>query len=118
MANSQPKYEKTDASARWITYIGVVSIICSIITFASLGGGFFFLKSSISAKVKNIAPANLVAGRKGPPFPHLEINPQAKNKAHLAKEKQLLESYGWVDQNKGLIRIPIDTAIEIMLYEH
>ena len=30
-------------------------------------------------------------------------------------ERVLLRSYGWVDRQKGLVRIPIDRAVELMM---
>ena len=32
-----------------------------------------------------------------------------------AREEQMLHSYGWVDQQKGVVRIPIDVAKQLML---
>jgi hypothetical protein len=48
------------------------------------------------------------------PMPRLQPDPQADlNKFRLREEEQL-NSYGWVDQNAGKIRIPIEKAIDIM----
>ena len=35
-------------------------------------------------------------------------------KAVRAEEDQVLNSYGWVDQQKGVVRIPIDAAIDLL----
>jgi len=32
-----------------------------------------------------------------------------------AHEKQVLNSYGWVDRQKGIVHIPIDQAMELMV---
>ncbi len=34
-----------------------------------------------------------------------------------AQEAEILNSYGWVDQQKGIVRIPVDKAMEIMTRE-
>jgi hypothetical protein len=31
-----------------------------------------------------------------------------------AAEDSLLKSYGWIDRERGIVRIPIDRAIEIL----
>jgi len=31
-----------------------------------------------------------------------------------AEEDKILKNYGWIDQEKGIVRIPIDRAIEIL----
>jgi len=44
-----------------------------------------------------------------------------ERKKNLAEAEQAaaeaLNSYGWVDQNKGLVRLPIDKAMEITIQE-
>ena len=37
---------------------------------------------------------------------------------HRAKEHAAATSYGWVDQSKGIARIPIDRAIELTVRDH
>jgi hypothetical protein len=49
-----------------------------------------------------------------PPEPRLQVSPQADMDAMRAREHELLHSYGWVDREKGVARIPIDRAMEIM----
>jgi hypothetical protein len=34
-----------------------------------------------------------------------------------AKEKEVLTSYGWVDQDKGVVRIPVDVAQNLVVQE-
>ena len=34
-----------------------------------------------------------------------------------AREAELLYSYGWVDQEKGIVRIPIERAMELTVQE-
>ena len=48
--------------------------------------------------------------------PRLQSNPPAELEAYLARENQLLSSYGWVDQKKGIARIPIRRAMDF--YTH
>jgi hypothetical protein len=49
-----------------------------------------------------------------PPLPHLQIWP-ARDLASFRKEEALeVSGYGWVDRGKGLVRIPVDRAIEVL----
>ena len=50
-----------------------------------------------------------------PPEPRLQINPREDLRDLRAKEDELLRSYGWVDKNAGVVRIPIDDAIRLTL---
>lgn len=46
-----------------------------------------------------------------PPRQNLETAPQPELKAYLAEKKQLIEGYAWIDKQKGLARIPLNTAM-------
>jgi hypothetical protein len=48
------------------------------------------------------------------PQPRLEKNERLEINDFRLKEEQTLYSYGWVDQQAGIVRIPIDRAIELI----
>ncbi|HMK22850.1 MAG TPA: hypothetical protein VK466_10995 [Terriglobales bacterium] len=48
------------------------------------------------------------------PAPVLEYNERLQFAGEVAKQDQVLGSYDWVDKNNGLVRIPIDRAIDIL----
>lgn len=52
-----------------------------------------------------------------PPTPHLQTNTTAKTdmKDLLKKEHEQLSSYKWINPQKGIVRIPIEKAIELTL---
>jgi hypothetical protein len=50
-----------------------------------------------------------------PPEPRLQTNPRQDLADLRAKEDETLNSYGWVDRNAGVVRIPIDEAITLTL---
>ena len=50
-----------------------------------------------------------------PPEPRLQTNPREDLRDLRAKEDDVLRSYGWVDKNAGVVRIPIDDAIRLTL---
>ena len=37
---------------------------------------------------------------------------------HRATEHEELTTYGWIDQKAGIVRLPIDRAIELTVMEH
>ena len=51
-----------------------------------------------------------------PPEPRLQTNPREdlRELARAAKT-QILDVYGWVDRNAGVVRIPIDEAMKLTL---
>jgi len=48
------------------------------------------------------------------PQPRLERNERLENNDFRLEEEQALYSYGWVDQQAGIVRIPIDRAMELI----
>ena len=50
-----------------------------------------------------------------PPEPRLQANPRQDMNDLRNEENQRLESYGWVDRNAGVVRIPIDEAMRLTL---
>jgi len=55
--------------------------------------------------------------RKEPPEPRLQPKPVMDLKQFRAGEEAILNSYGWVDPEKGVVRIPVERAIELVAKE-
>jgi hypothetical protein len=48
------------------------------------------------------------------PKPVLEYSEQTQYTEELKKENEILGSYDWVDQKNGVVRIPIDRAMDLL----
>jgi hypothetical protein len=62
-------------------------------------------------------PANPLAqkfGREVPPQPQLQPAPLQDLAALHADEDAVLNSYGWVDRKTGVVRIPVQRALELL----
>jgi hypothetical protein len=49
--------------------------------------------------------------RISPPGPHLQTDPQAELQRFRAEEEKWLNTYGWIDKQKGIVHIPINEAM-------
>ena len=49
-----------------------------------------------------------------PPAPRIQASPATDLRDLRAYEDSQLNSYGWVDKQKGTVRIPIERAIELV----
>lgn len=104
-------HEKREADVRLIieTLIGLaisVAVVCLIVW------GTFVLFE----KTTHENPANPTAlTPQMPPGPHVEEHPAEELKALRAREDQLLNGYGWVDQKTGAVHIPIDKAMDAVV---
>ncbi len=70
-----------------------------------------------SARSKDRPGHVLAEARQVPPPPRLEVDPRADDAASVAREQRILESYGWIDRDAGLVRIPRERALELVLLE-
>lgn len=63
----------------------------------------------------------VVPARESPPPERgapLEPDQRRRKEAYLAEEQQLLNTYGWVDRQQEIARIPIEEAMRIYVTEH
>ena len=84
--------------------------------YAALAAGLvaFFIISVVALRF--IYPGSVSgpsdAPREQSAVPALQINPSADLAAHRAAEHRQLTSYGWVDRQAGVVRMPIERAMQ------
>jgi hypothetical protein len=108
-------HEKSDANITAVLGFGaglfaVIVAVCLII----LGlFGFFDRREGVQAPSEY--PLAAAQGQRVPPEPRLQTDPRQDLANLRAKEDEQLGSYGWVDKNAGVVRIPIDAAMRLTL---
>lgn len=65
----------------------------------------------------DVSPSPLAEERQLPPEPVLEVAPGEELRRLRATEEALLQQYAWVDPEAGIVRIPIDRAMELLAEE-
>jgi hypothetical protein len=110
--NPEVERERTDVDTRAILRFGAGILGGLVATFLLLFGLFAYFNVR-EARVGR-GPARLVKPEQLPPEPTLEISPRANLAELRAAENQALETYGWVDKERGVVRIPIERAMEII----
>jgi hypothetical protein len=119
-AHPEIRYEKSDARIGWVVAFGIMLAVMVLIVHVSAVWLFDGLKvgedrryqplPSLAAKERMRLPHDL---EKIPP-PRLQKS-ELMDMAKLRQaEESLLNSYGWVDRNKGFVRIPIDEAMRLL----
>jgi hypothetical protein len=112
-AGSHGAHETTDVHVRpLVTYTGVL-----VLTVAGALVLMWVLFQFYAAMpVREGGPVSpLTAERVPPPRPRLQtMETQSQDLvSNRATEEQLLNSYGWVDQSAGIVRIPIRRAMDL-----
>jgi hypothetical protein len=60
-------------------------------------------------------PALIETSRTLPPGPRLQVNAPKDLADYLSQQQHALDTYGWVDQKAGVVRIPIDRAMDLLV---
>lgn len=55
--------------------------------------------------------------QKEPPEPRLQANPPMDLKKFREGEEAILNGYAWIDPDKGVVRIPVARAMELLAQE-
>jgi hypothetical protein len=99
--------------------INATAVGCFGIALAIGLGAIFLLLSGMLARLGERHPANSAATRiTGPPLlppePRLQSNPTKDFDEFRQQQNAILDSYGWVDRPAGVVRIPIERAMDLV----
>jgi len=106
-------YEESDAQFRGIFWSGVGLFAVIGFSFLLIIAFFNFLESWHGKSSKPISP--LAEMQQPPSGPRLQVDPELDLKQFNAIEDSLVNSYGWVQREAGVVRIPLDEAMKLML---
>jgi cysteine synthase len=102
-------HETTDVNVWAVGKFAIGLVVVCVVSIGLLFGLLKFFQSREETSV-----ANTVEPTKIFPQPQLQKTPIPDLKAIRAEEDKLLNGYAWVDQPKGVVRIPVDRAIEVL----
>lgn len=108
-------YEKTDAHAG-DTYRAGLYILGTMVLTALIVVPMYRFLAGREAREQRPAASLLKPDASAPPaaFPRLVVSEPAVLAEFRAQEDALLSSYGWVEKDKALARMPIDAAMKIV----
>jgi hypothetical protein len=102
-------HETTDVNVWAVGKFAIGLVVVCVVSIGLLFGLLKFFQSREETSVANtVEPTKLF------PQPQLQKTPIPDLKAIRAEEDKLLNGYAWVDQPKGVVRIPVDRAIEVL----
>jgi hypothetical protein len=108
------EYEHRDANTGNLAKYGLALVIIIVVVLFSMKAMFSYF-----AKSQTLGPpaSPFENARVLPPQPRLQAKPGADLRSYCSDQMQKLSTYGWVDQQNGVVRIPIDRAIDATI-EH
>lgn len=119
--NPETRYERRDLSPHGVLLFLVGLAVTSVLIYFVLWGFYAYLNGFQRKQARMPSPlqtahdnANTERVVQGFPQPRLQPNPAADLNKFRAQEEEILNSYGWADQQAGIAHIPIEQAIDII----
>jgi hypothetical protein len=110
----EENYEHSDANVSGILKSGLWLAVIIFVVFVAMRWTF----STMGKMTPMGAPASpFENAREMPPAPRLQVDPQMELHNYCAGQVQSLTTYEWKDTQAGIVQIPVDRAIDLMV-EH
>ena len=99
-------YETRDANVPAVLGFTIALVITIVLTLVF--SGLFVQDSARESMALPLVSAEA-------PQPRLETDPQADLRNKRAAEDKILHSYAWIDRQNGVVRIPIERAMNLVV---
>ncbi len=114
MSDHHPRndHERTDAKVKPLFYAALVLAAITALSMAAMVWLFDFLDSRNASAARERSPLADTVER--PAAPKLQARPIDEIDLLRRSQTSFLEDYAWVDPEQGVVRIPVERAIEII----
>lgn len=103
-------YEQRDASPRGVAWTAVGLAVVIFFSFV----GIYAFEASM-ARHRGVEMERRSSPNQDIPAPRLQADPAVDLVALRANEDARLHTYGWVDRKAGVVHIPIERAMDLLL---
>jgi len=124
--NGHGSFERQDLQVSGILYFLLSLVVVTALCLVGLRGVYAFLDhrekalqpavnplvTNVPADTRHIAPGYPQAAF---PNPKLEEDERGQLNGIRLEEEQTLHSYGWIDDKAGIVRIPIERAMDLIV---
>ena len=109
-------YEHTDANVWAIVKFGIWLIITALVVHVGIGVMYGALVEGAKEPEDGRRYPLVSAGAAAlPPEPRLQESPSREIERFRADEERRLHEYGWVNKEQGVVHIPIDDAMRLLM---
>jgi hypothetical protein len=113
--NPEVGFEHSDVDASALLKYGFWLVVTTVVVVVLLWRLYFVFVAQEAARQP--APPVMKADPEAMsvPLPNLQTRPLQDLAAFRAREDSVLHSYGWMDKEKGVVRIPIEEAMRLLV---
>ncbi|MDP1569964.1 MAG: hypothetical protein Q8L86_08170 [Vicinamibacterales bacterium] len=109
-------HEHSDIDPSYGYTFGIWLAVAMVISAGIVYGTFLLFEGKMVARDAAEQRFPLAAGRpQEPPAPRLQTQPFKDVYLLRQSERQTLQTYGWVDQENGIVRVPIQDAMRLTI---
>lgn len=108
-------HETSDVSIGAIVKFGAGLAIAAAVVSVAMWGLFRFFEAQHEKREQPVPPMVAANLKRTPREPRLEPDPLSPRRRMQAEENAALTTYGWVDRDAGVVRIPIERAMELLV---
>ena len=107
-------HEERDVALRPVVAAAIGLAVVIVLVVLGMRGllGYYIVRGERTSPPAN--PLAATAGQPLPPEPRLQTHPRRDLHELRASEDAVLNTYGWVDRQSGVVRIPIDRAMALL----
>ena len=105
-------HELSDLRPGYIALFGI-ALTAVIVAAAVITSLLIHFKAAEHSRQETPVP-RLAQEREATPGPRLQVDANKDLRQMRAGEEAVLNSYGWVDKDAGIVKIPVDRAMEIL----
>jgi hypothetical protein len=110
--NASPGYETRDANTGSVlNFMVILAVILVVTALVSLETFRYFAAHD----QEEAAPSPFADTRPLPQGPQLQVTPREDWLKYREAQQRNLETYSWVNREKGLVSVPIDQAMDILV---
>jgi hypothetical protein len=106
-------HEASDIDLRVILGVGAGLVVAALTIYALVWLLFLYLSNREAHGALPEFPLAASQEQRLPPEPRLQTDPREDLRVLRQSEDQILQSYGWIDKDGGVVRIPIDEAMKL-----
>ena|SRR5215510_14948073 len=107
------RHEVSDVSVSTVMGFAVGLLVSAVLIYLFVWGLFVLFSGQAARRGSTIDRLSQQLPQPLPPEPRLQPDPRGDLLRFRAAEDRALTTYGWVDRNAGIVRIPIDQAMKL-----
>ncbi|HEX6385212.1 MAG TPA: hypothetical protein VF177_11125 [Anaerolineae bacterium] len=111
---TEPLHETRDVNVRLILLVGAAMIVAAVVIHLAIWG---LLELFTAGPAPRQGPFSTLITEDDPlpPEPRLQVSPRLDMAALRERQEEILNSYGQVDEEVDIVRIPIDVAMDLLV---